>query len=458
MAAVAGFASCREPTQITVRVTTDAGCPTDGLRPRINDVSIVTGRKLQTGTPGNPQPMPVANAVTEQCAAEGGVNTVGTLVLLPDGGDDPTVDVMIVAGVQRDETDDGAHSMGADACAALAFSGESIEGLPCIIARRRLTFIDHESLVLPIDLDKSCIGEDCGSDLTCFKGNCVSPDVACAEGDDDCNPPAGCAEECENVCPSGNGTCIDGACSCLPCDPVECAGTDECAGGSSGVCSADGTECSCVAACDPVACSEAGGTCDGAQCILPCTGTEMCECDADQCPTACEEGSCGCLGPCTVSSCGNCENGTAPICDDLTCGCSCQCTAEACAAHCASLGQGNPHCEAGTCVCEPTTGEGGGGMTNIGGASNVGGANVGGITNIGGANLGGAPGVGGGPNPGVGGGPSSLCPSIVMAPCDPAMCSAACGATPNCTGTCVAAFAPPQAPIPGTECVCVETP
>jgi hypothetical protein len=134
--AAVGFASCREPTQIKLELSTDADCPDQPGRPRLNDVVILTSKVIEVGTPGNPKPAPPVNAETDMCSGSGSYKTVGSLVLLPDGSDNPTVDVLIAAGVQRDETDDTANSMTAGQCAGLVFEGSSIEGLPCIIARR----------------------------------------------------------------------------------------------------------------------------------------------------------------------------------------------------------------------------------------------------------------------------------------------------------------------------------
>ncbi|NUP04662.1 MAG: hypothetical protein HOW73_01220 [Polyangiaceae bacterium] len=357
---VVGFLSCREPTQITVRVTTDADCPEGAQRPRVNDIVIVTARKIELGTKGNPQPVPVANAVTKQCAAEDGTNTIGTLVLLPDGGDDQSVEVMVVAGVQRDETDDGEHSMSASQCADLAFTGDSVEGQPCIVARRRLTFIDHESLVMPVELDRRCIGEDCGSDLTCFEGNCVSPDVVCSPDDPECDPPEGCVDECELSCTSGNATCQDNTCVCLECKDEECAGAD-CGLGSVGACNEDKTACTCLAACDPAACATEceGGTCEGADCVCPicsdanCSGPCNGGAGTSQCADVEGQLSCVCIGACDEASCTageDCPDGQLGECTTIPRGeaCVCSCDDDECAADCST---GCGACEDGACSC-----------------------------------------------------------------------------------------------------------
>ncbi|MBK8936404.1 MAG: hypothetical protein IPM79_01800 [Polyangiaceae bacterium] len=357
--AAVGFASCREPTQIKLELSTDADCPDQPGRPRLNDVVILTSKVIEVGTPGNPKPAPPVNAETDMCSGSGSYKTVGSLVLLPDGSDNPTVDVLIAAGVQRDETDDTANSMTAGQCAGLVFEGSSIEGLPCIIARRRLTFVDHKSLQLPIELDKACIGEDCGADLTCYRGNCVSPDISCPPDQAECAAPKGCDEECEELCGSGTGGCVDGECApCEACDPAECAGKP-CAVGAVGLC-VDEASCECVSACDPAACQATGGTCDGAVCVSPTCTPEECTgpCGTGglgtrQCIDVDGVSSCVCLGACDDLVCGASEcpdAGQEPDCTTIPRGeaCVCSCDDTACEVDCES---GCGACVAGACGC-----------------------------------------------------------------------------------------------------------
>lgn len=350
---VAGFLSCREPTQITVSVTTDAACPEDSEnRPRLNDIVVLSGRKIGLGSSEL-----IPNAQTQQCTAGDKRNEIGTLVLLPDGGDDPSVEVLIVAGVTRgDSSTDPASSMSAGACASRVNQLASIEGLPCIVARRRLTFVDHNRLSLPIDLDKRCIGEECGVELTCFQGNCVDPEIVCPDGAATCNEPIGCNDECEASCPSGNASCVDGECACLDCDPGECAGN--CPIGLSGHCADNVCECfSCEQNedCDDVC--QGSGTCSDGLCIchncsddceaLPC-GPRTFECLGDQCvcfSEACEDP--GCDAAC-VSLGSGLQGDCDPASQELP-GCYCSCDEALCASDCGGV------CSDGgeQCICPP---------------------------------------------------------------------------------------------------------
>ncbi len=302
--ALIGFLACREPTQVTLTITTDAGCPADDLRPRLNDVMVLSGKKVTLGG-GDLVP----NASTDQCT-DGDPAVVGTLVFLPDGTDDPSLEVLVVAGVQRDDTDD-AESFSAGSCLAIVNDPDptrrSIEGQPCIVARRRLAFVAHNGLALPINLDRRCIGQECGADLTCFEGNCVNPNVACDETGS-CEEPVKCADDCDNTCQSGSGECTaQGICSCLACSPATCH-----------------------------------GVCNDDQCV--------CEIEGD-----CSEEAC-------VAACGNCESGQRQACVDG--GCACACDPTACEKSCLDQGKPFKGCAAPpstACECGEMTGEGGGG-------------------------------------------------------------------------------------------------
>lgn len=358
LASVVGVLSCREATQIKLIVTTDVGCPqkTD-IAPRLNDVIILTGKKLER-TGGEVIP----NAQTDQCISTASdptppvdpPNEIGSLVLLPEG-EDPSVEVLVVAGVTvGDGAVEGSTSMGAGACATRVNSDESIEGLPCIVSRRRLTFVDHNGLVLPIVLDARCIGEECGADLTCYQGNCVSPDIECDPDKPECAPPIQCKDDCEATCGSSNAQCIDGKCECLACNVEECG--DDCKPPSAPYCDPETDSCSCVV-CEDDACDTlcgGDGTCDGALCICDGCFEEGCEalpCEVDgtfQCVGRPPDEVCSCQGSsCDAGSCDqSCDAlggaGLVGQCDDNTC--ECVCDADQCAADCDGTCDGN-QCE-----------------------------------------------------------------------------------------------------------------
>ncbi len=155
---IALAASCREPTQITLRITTGEKC------------SDLTGVQIVVGSNGDVTQTRFAQhfaaAVTHACAPDGGTNVLGTVVVTPGTS---TGTVVIAAGVNAP----GAPGPDPADCADLANAKR------CIVARRSFSFIDHTSLNLPIDLDPLCVGKTCDPASTCFKGACVNDNVAC---------------------------------------------------------------------------------------------------------------------------------------------------------------------------------------------------------------------------------------------------------------------------------------
>jgi hypothetical protein len=347
IAAGLAFASCREPTQITLVVTTDAQCLGEGAGPTLLDTFVASGVEL-------PNAELVAASVTEQCTPKDADNMVGTLVLIPGDGDQKRVDVVVIGGVDSASSSDesGAPSLGADACRALLETGQSIDGQPCILARRRLGFVDHKKLTLPIKLDKRCIGVECEEDQTCFGGNCVSAEIECLEETGDCTDPLGCALPCADACVSGSGTCDGGSCTCAPCDETACGAI--CGAGKIAACS-EGV-CTCSPACDQASCDLCGGTCNGATC--QCAACDPTECGMTTCPSGlpaeCAP-TCTCPGACDGPTCAmqTCSFGQEGQCEAG--GCVCRCEPTTCAADCTSAGIGDGgSCNAeDVCVCNP---------------------------------------------------------------------------------------------------------
>ena len=147
-------ASCRDPTEITVRVTTDLAC---------------------NQTPGLAKAW-VASAGTEleapSCTPQTPDNYVGTIVIVPGpAGDDAKVEVTVVGSV---------NAASNDTCLA---SKKNVGD--CLVVRRRLSFIPHTPLTLPIRLDSRCLNVQCKDSETCIEGACKPVDV------DPVPPPSG---------------------------------------------------------------------------------------------------------------------------------------------------------------------------------------------------------------------------------------------------------------------------
>lgn len=158
---IALAASCREPTQITLRITTSEKCAD------LTGVQIVVGPDADIAQGRFAKHSPAA--VTHDCTASGTTNLIGTLVVTP--GQSAGI-VIVAAGV----TQGGVEGPEPAACA------DKDSEKHCIIARRSFSFIDHTSLTLPIDLDPLCVGKVCDPASTCFKGSCVNDAVGC-QGD-----------------------------------------------------------------------------------------------------------------------------------------------------------------------------------------------------------------------------------------------------------------------------------
>lgn len=153
--AAAVAVSCREPTQVTVSITTGEKC---------SDISsiqtVVSPDQTQTQARFTEH---FTTAASGNCDATG---LIGTLVIVP-GGQGATI--LVAAGVRVA----GAPPPDAASCA------DAETAKRCIIARRTFAFLEHSSLTLPIHLDPLCVGKSCNPASTCFKGACVDARVTC---------------------------------------------------------------------------------------------------------------------------------------------------------------------------------------------------------------------------------------------------------------------------------------
>lgn len=165
--------SCREPTHVLIETYTD--------------VPYQSGRTVAyfAGKPGTTEYRRNADAVLDRPWT---TSAIGTLTVVPEGEDDEVVvTVKIVMGIGRATSE----------CAAPLYDG-------CIVARRRIRYVPHERLKLPIALYANCTGVACAPDTTCnILGNCVSATPTCGSGDT-------CVIEGESPPPPGGGSPIDG--------------------------------------------------------------------------------------------------------------------------------------------------------------------------------------------------------------------------------------------------------
>lgn len=157
---LAGLVDCREPTQITIELTTDVKCAD------LHEATIAVGglEGLEGGAP---------SAITSRCDPSSG--TIGSLVVTPTATDAP-VAVRVVAAF-------GAKKKASE-CDASGYKGG------CIVARRVVRFVPHTRLRLPIALEAACADVPCGVSETCVGGRCVPATV-------DCDPVLGCVPQAD---------------------------------------------------------------------------------------------------------------------------------------------------------------------------------------------------------------------------------------------------------------------
>jgi len=151
--------ACRDPTYVSVLLTTDVPCD------RLQGVTITVGTlgALEDKIPA-----------TRTSACKGG--EIGTISLVPTGGNEDELGIRAVMGVGRD----------VESCTAPNY------GDGCVVARRGLRYLSHQTLTLPVVLRQICNGIPCGPYETCIKGICKSAKV---EDPQQCTTPDGCNED-----------------------------------------------------------------------------------------------------------------------------------------------------------------------------------------------------------------------------------------------------------------------
>jgi outer membrane protein assembly factor BamB len=142
VAVLLGTPHCQSPTEITLDLSTDVPCG------ELTGVSITVGPSSEVETMA-------PETTTQACSSSG---TIGSLVVVPGGTKNESVDIKVVGGVNRDPT----------SCAAPNY------GSGCIVARRSLQFIPHTPLTLDIPLAEACNGVICPANETCVQGACTS--------------------------------------------------------------------------------------------------------------------------------------------------------------------------------------------------------------------------------------------------------------------------------------------
>lgn len=187
-AVAAAAAACKDPTELTVTITTTEPCADiSAVKTVVAPTPLETQSRFERG---------FVTGATDQCDGQG---FVGTLVITP-GGEGGSI--LVAVGVRGA---DGSPAPDATQCSSPGVEKQ------CILARRTFSFVEHKPLALPIELDPRCLGKACDPSSTCFRGACVDSAVVCNGGD--CGLPDEHPGEPEPVGEggAGDGSSSDGA-------------------------------------------------------------------------------------------------------------------------------------------------------------------------------------------------------------------------------------------------------
>ncbi len=179
--------ACRTATQVTFEVTTNVACA------ELRETEIAVGSLAAVADPGR------APATTApRCTKEG---RIGALVVVPSGDDGELVAVRVTTGVGVSPSQCG-------------------PGSKCIVAKRALRFIPHESLTVRVEMAAACEGVVCPGDQTCVSGVCRSATI-----DDPRRCVSGCGDEALGGGGADAGADADASDATVPSDAAD-AGSD----------------------------------------------------------------------------------------------------------------------------------------------------------------------------------------------------------------------------------------
>lgn len=242
--------SCKEPTQVIVEARTNVP----------HRAGLAT-----TFSVGAPGAVEKAEATTESREPWGADGFVGSLVVVPGTGDDAPLAVKLVMGIRVEARE----------CKPPEYQG-------CIVARRRLRYVPHERLRLPIGIYARCEGVSCDESSTCNAlGLCVSAEIdpstcasdsGCRVPGDDAPPPVvdGDASTPNDATTDGSADANDGGAGGDATDAAD-------AGGDAGAATPGYVECP----------GAPGGRCSTANdtfcCYTPGTNLGTCSTDSVGC-------------------------------------------------------------------------------------------------------------------------------------------------------------------------------
>lgn len=165
---VVSAAACLDPTQATFEITTNVACgPEERAAGALYETGLVAGTAEQVEDSE-------LQTTTRACTAGEAAHRVGDIVVYPDG-DAAEARALFVAGIGEARAEDCTAFARGDTTSPFAAS--------CIVARRRVAFVENVDLQVPVFLDSACAGVACGEGTTCrVEGGsttCVDAAVAC---------------------------------------------------------------------------------------------------------------------------------------------------------------------------------------------------------------------------------------------------------------------------------------
>lgn len=164
---IVAASACLDPTQATFEVTTNVACGPDvRAEGSLYETGLVVGTRAEVGSAE-------LQSTTRACTPGEAAHRIGDIVIVPEDGA-TEARALFVGGV-------GAAS--AEDCLPFARGAPAPAVGQCIVARRRVAFVDNADLQIPVFLDLACANERCAEDTTCrFDGatvSCVDAAVVC---------------------------------------------------------------------------------------------------------------------------------------------------------------------------------------------------------------------------------------------------------------------------------------
>ncbi|HEU4407123.1 MAG TPA: hypothetical protein VFS43_17775 [Polyangiaceae bacterium] len=149
--------TCLEPTQLELWLSTDLPC--DKLH----------GTAVTVGHLGELEDKPASMSSTFCERRPDGSSGLGMLVVVPSGERDGPLALKVVTAVDASST---------DACGPSPDPLNAYRG--CIVARRALRYLPHDTVRLTVPMLAECENVSCDARSTCFKaGLCLPADVTC---------------------------------------------------------------------------------------------------------------------------------------------------------------------------------------------------------------------------------------------------------------------------------------